>query len=234
MHQWKGDKKFGQGPPPPPLIWTKSKRTAAFFRENVPEALFIFVIALHGQKTVESFKCQFVLWSNDWGCTSIRNIFKVNLQTTLIKSIIPSLLPIMLVHGRLSIAQDDRQRSILSLTLCVFVTKRDKPGSFVVFHILNECCYNFTAGSQNVYQDLLFHHSVCKVTPVHILLDLVHLHLAYLTIFMRIFERTKKTSGISLKRSCKMLFRCADPVSIGPQSQKLLPNLIFAQFPHRN
>ena len=99
----------------------------------------------------------------------------------------------MLVHGRLSIAQDDRQRSILSLTLCVFVTKRDKPGSFVVFHILNECCYNFTAGSQNVYQDLLFHHSVCKVTPVHILLDLVHLHLAYLTIFMRIFERTKKT-----------------------------------------
>ena len=30
MHLWKGDKKFGQGPPP--LIWTKSKRTAAFFR----------------------------------------------------------------------------------------------------------------------------------------------------------------------------------------------------------
>ena len=27
--------KFGQGPPPP-LIWTKSKRTAAFFRETFP------------------------------------------------------------------------------------------------------------------------------------------------------------------------------------------------------
>ena len=28
------DTKFGQGPPP--LIWTKSNRTATFFRETVP------------------------------------------------------------------------------------------------------------------------------------------------------------------------------------------------------
>ena len=36
---WRGgtvDKKFGQGPPPPPLIWTKSKSTATFFAENRP------------------------------------------------------------------------------------------------------------------------------------------------------------------------------------------------------
>ena len=32
---WKVDKKFGQGSPPP-LIWTKSKRTATFFRETFP------------------------------------------------------------------------------------------------------------------------------------------------------------------------------------------------------
>ena len=30
MYLWRGDKKFGQGPPPL-LIWTKSKRTATFF-----------------------------------------------------------------------------------------------------------------------------------------------------------------------------------------------------------
>ena len=30
MHLWKGAKKFGQGPSPPP-IWTKSKRRAVFF-----------------------------------------------------------------------------------------------------------------------------------------------------------------------------------------------------------
>ena len=32
MHLWKGDKKNWAGPgPPPPLIWTKSKRQATFF-----------------------------------------------------------------------------------------------------------------------------------------------------------------------------------------------------------
>ena len=36
MHLRKGDKKFGQGPPPLPLIWTKSNKTAAFFRETFP------------------------------------------------------------------------------------------------------------------------------------------------------------------------------------------------------
>ena len=57
----------------------------------------------------------------------------------------------------------------------------------------------FSAGGQDVYQDLLFHHFVCKVTPVHILLDLVYLHLAHLTIFLRIFERTKKNWSIPEK-----------------------------------
>ena len=33
---WKCDKKTGQVSPPP-LIWTKSKRAAVFFRENVPK-----------------------------------------------------------------------------------------------------------------------------------------------------------------------------------------------------
>ena len=31
--------KFGQGPPPP-LIWTKSKRTATFFRETFPKVVW--------------------------------------------------------------------------------------------------------------------------------------------------------------------------------------------------
>ena len=34
MQLWIGEKKIGQGPPP--LIWTKSKRTAFFFRETIP------------------------------------------------------------------------------------------------------------------------------------------------------------------------------------------------------
>ena len=32
---YKGDKKFGKGPPPP-LFWTKSKITAGFSQETVP------------------------------------------------------------------------------------------------------------------------------------------------------------------------------------------------------
>ena len=42
------------------------------------------------------------------------------------------------------------------------------------------------------------------------------------------------SSGVSLKRSCKMQFRRIDLVSIGPPSQKLWPNLIFGWFPHCN
>ena len=41
------------------------------------------------------------------------------------------------------------------------------------------------------------------------------------------------SSGVSLKRSCKMQFRCVDIRLIGPPSQKL-SNLIFARFPHCN
>ena len=36
MHIWKDDIKIGEGPPPP-LIWTKSKRTAIFSRETLPK-----------------------------------------------------------------------------------------------------------------------------------------------------------------------------------------------------
>ena len=42
------------------------------------------------------------------------------------------------------------------------------------------------------------------------------------------------SSGVSLKRSCKMQFRRVDLRSIGPPSQKLWPNLIFARFPNCN
>ena len=38
--------KIGQGPPPPPLIWTKSKRTAIFPRETVPRILLVMVHTL--------------------------------------------------------------------------------------------------------------------------------------------------------------------------------------------
>ena len=41
MHLLKVDKKFGQYPQPP-LIWTKSKRKATFFRETVPKSLKVF------------------------------------------------------------------------------------------------------------------------------------------------------------------------------------------------
>ena len=37
MHLGKGDKKFEQGPPPHPLIWTKSKRTAVFPQDTFPK-----------------------------------------------------------------------------------------------------------------------------------------------------------------------------------------------------
>ena len=42
------------------------------------------------------------------------------------------------------------------------------------------------------------------------------------------------SSGVSLKRSCKMQIRRADLASIGPPSQKLWPNVIFAWFPQCN
>ena len=42
------------------------------------------------------------------------------------------------------------------------------------------------------------------------------------------------SSGVSLKRSCKMQFRRVGLRSIGPSSQKLWPNQIFGWFPHCN
>ena len=43
MHLWNGDKKLGRALPPP-LIWTKSKRTAAFFRETFAKVPIILEI----------------------------------------------------------------------------------------------------------------------------------------------------------------------------------------------
>ena len=48
----------------------------------------------------------------------------------------------------------------------------------------------------------------------------------------RIWAHQIWLSGVSLKRSCKMQFRRFDLRSIGPPSQKVWPNLIFAWFPH--
>ena len=42
------------------------------------------------------------------------------------------------------------------------------------------------------------------------------------------------SSGVSLKRSCKMQFRRVGCRSIGPSSQKLQPNLIFGPSLHCN
>ena len=42
------------------------------------------------------------------------------------------------------------------------------------------------------------------------------------------------TSGVSLKRYCKMKFRRVVLRSIGPSSQNLWPNPIFGWFPHCN
>ena len=50
----------------------------------------------------------------------------------------------------------------------------------------------------------------------------------------RIWARQIWSSGVSLKRSCKMLFRRVGLRSIGPSSQKLWPNKIFGWFLHCN
>ena len=47
-------------------------------------------------------------------------------------------------------------------------------------------------------------------------------------IWVHIWARAIWSSGVSLKRSCKMQFRRVGLRSIGPSSQKLWPNLIFA------
>ena len=53
-------------------------------------------------------------------------------------------------------------------------------------------------------------------------------------ILARIWARQIWSSGVSLKRSCKMLFRRVGLRSIGPSSQKLWPNQIFDRFPYCN
>ena len=39
LHLWKGAQKLGWPPPPTPFIWTKSIKTAVFFRETFPKWL---------------------------------------------------------------------------------------------------------------------------------------------------------------------------------------------------
>ena len=53
-------------------------------------------------------------------------------------------------------------------------------------------------------------------------------------IWVHIWARAIWSSGVSLKRSCKMQFRRVGLRSIGPSSQKLWPNQIFGRFPHCN
>ena len=53
-------------------------------------------------------------------------------------------------------------------------------------------------------------------------------------IWVHILARAIWSSGVSLKRSCKMQFRRVGLRSIGPSSQKLWPNQIFGRFPHCN
>ena len=53
-------------------------------------------------------------------------------------------------------------------------------------------------------------------------------------IWAHIWARQIWSSGVSLKRSCKMQFSCVGLRSIGPSSQKLRPNEIFGRFPHCN
>ena len=53
-------------------------------------------------------------------------------------------------------------------------------------------------------------------------------------IWVHIWARKIWSSGVSLKRSCKMQFRRVGLRSIGPSSQKLQPNLRFGGFPYCN
>ena len=53
-------------------------------------------------------------------------------------------------------------------------------------------------------------------------------------IWVLIWARDIWSSGVSLKRSCKMQFKRVVLRSIGPSRQKLWPNQMFGQFPHCN
>ena len=53
-------------------------------------------------------------------------------------------------------------------------------------------------------------------------------------IWVHIWARAIWSSGVSLKRSCKMQFRRVGPRSIGPSGQKLWPNQFFGRFLHCN
>ena len=59
-------------------------------------------------------------------------------------------------------------------------------------------------------------------------------YLPNMHIWVHIWARQIWSSGVSLKRSCKMQFRRIGLRSIGPSSQKLWPNQIFGRFPHCN
>ena len=65
---------------------------------------------------------------------------------------------------------------------------------------------------------------ICQIWP-----NMPNMH-----IWVHIWARAIWSSGVSLKRSCKMQFRRVGLRSIGPSSQKLWPNQIFGRFPHCN
>ena len=68
------------------------------------------------------------------------------------------------------------------------------------------------------------HAQICQIWP-----NMPNMH-----IWVHIWARKIWSSGVSLKRSCKMQFRRVGLRSIGPSSQKLWPNQIFGRFPHCN
>ena len=63
---------------------------------------------------------------------------------------------------------------------------------------------------------------ICQIWP-----NMPNMH-----IWVHIWARAIWSSGVSLKRSCKMQFRRVGLRSIGPSSQKLWPNQSFGRSPH--
>ena len=53
--------KFLAGPSPPPLIWTKSKRRATFFRESFPYSYLVFSIFPKDLAPFHQFSVQYLL-----------------------------------------------------------------------------------------------------------------------------------------------------------------------------
>ena len=82
---------------------------------------------------------------------------------------------------------------------------------------------------QDIFRDTPLDHSCRAWICGQIWPNMPNMH-----IWVHIWARKIWSSGVSLKRSCKMQFRRVGLRSIGPSSQKLWPNQIFGRFPHCN